>query len=191
MVVRCQNILAAVLGMRFSLFRHFSVLFVLMIAAAGHSLAQENELPEGVVPPPLSVLSEEESDSLEGESNIKKRTKLAIEFMETRITGSEASADKEDYQDALQQLAHFEALMNDTYRYIYINDYKKSALKNYKRLEIALREFINRLELVRRALPFSHSYHVSELIKSVREVRRKSVDSFYGNTVLPDGRSRL
>lgn len=177
--------------MRFSLLRNFSVLIVLLITAAGHSLAQDEELPDGVVPPPLSVLSEEESDSLEGQSDLKKRTKLAIEFMETRMSSSEASADKEEYQEALEQLAHFEALMNDTYRFINKNDYKKSALKNFKRFEIALREFINRLELVRRALPFSHSYHVSELIKSVREVRRKSVDSFYGNTVLPDGQTKL
>ncbi|MDH3528063.1 MAG: hypothetical protein OEQ28_00730 [Acidobacteriota bacterium] len=162
-----------------------------MIAAAGHSLAQEKELPEGVVPPPLSVLSDEESDSLEGETDLKRRTKLAIGFMESRLSSSEASADNEDFQESLQQLGHFEALMNNTYRNLYRNDYKKGALKNYKRFEIALREFIHRLELVRRALPFSHSYHVSELIKSVREVRRKSVDSFYGDTVLPDGQSRL
>lgn len=173
-------------------FRFTSLLLVLIIAGAGTDVAyaQQDELPEGVVPPPLSVLSEDESESLENQTDLKRRTKLAISFMESRLALSESSSQNADYQESLDQLGFFRALMNTTLRDLDRNDYRKGVLKQYKRFEIALREFLPRIEVVRRSLPLSHSYHVSGLIKSLREVRRKSIEPFYSDTVLPDGESK-
>ncbi|NNE67880.1 MAG: hypothetical protein HKN33_15055 [Pyrinomonadaceae bacterium] len=162
----------------------FLMLFVLAFQAG---FAQE-ELPEGVVPPPLSEVSEEESDSLEMQRSTKGRTKLALEFMESRLLQSATAADKQDFDESLAQLGPFRALMLKTEKHLDYNSYKKSTAKEYKRFEKALRIYIRKLELIRRELPFSHGYHVSELIKTTREVREKSIDTFFGDTVIPDGR---
>jgi len=185
-----QNLFVEAFRGRFLLLQPVLFLVVLMGISVEPTFAQDEDLPEGVVPPPLTVLSEDESESLEGQKDLKRRTKLAIELMDGRLASSKASADEEDYDKSLNQLGHFNALMNTTLRNLDQNDYKKSALRSYKRFEMALRQFIVRLELVRRALPYSHSYHVSKLIKSVREARRKSIEPFYDDTVIPDGQMK-
>lgn len=172
--------------------RHFrlalSIFVICLFFGVGNSSAQEkDELPEGVVPPPLSVLAEDEKEQLDEESSSKKRTKLAIAFMDNRLEQSKLFANDERYQDSLDQLGGFRGLMNNTLKDLRRNEYRKRSLRNNKSFEMALRKFIPRLELVRRALPFSHGYHVVRLIKEVRQARRESIEPFFGDTVLPEG----
>ena len=166
------------------------MIVVLVIAGVSveNSHAQDEDLPAGVVAPPISVLSEKEKESLEEEKSLKKRTKLALNLMDRRLVKSAVSADDAEYQESLDQLGFFRAIMDSTLVNLEENDYRKNILGNYKRFEIALRGFIPRLENVRRALPASHSYHVSQLIESVRNARQIAIESFYGDTVISDGR---
>ena len=164
------------------------VLLIFVTFGAVESMAQkEDELPEGVVPPPLSMLAEDEKEQLEEVRSAKRRTRLAIELMEARLNQSEEFAIDERFQDSLDQLGGFRGLMNKTLNDLRRNEYGRRSLNNNKKFEIALRQFIPRLELVRRALPFSHGYHVVKLIKDVREARRETIEPFFGETVLGDG----
>ena len=146
----------------------------------------DDELPEGVVPPPLAIVTDDDKKSLDAEKNAKNRTKLALEMMDARLEKSETLAKDEEFQKALDELGTFRALMNNTLAYLRQNELDKNILKNYKRFEMGLREFIPRIELVRRALPYSHSYHVTKLIIAVRETRRKAIEPFFEDTVIPN-----
>ena len=164
-----------------------TLLLVALLLLPSAALGQKDDLPDGVVPPPLSVLSEKEADLLEEESSAKKRTKLAIELMDNRLLKSESSSKAKEFQNSLNQLGHFRALMLATLVDLKRSEINRKALRNNKRFEIALRSFIPRLELVRRALPFSHSYHVTILIKDVRKARTETIEPFFDDTVLPNG----
>lgn len=148
----------------------------------------DDELPEGVVPPPLAVVSDDDKKLLDAEKSTKDRTKLALEMLEARLASSETFAKNEGFDKSLAELGTFRALMNNTLSNLRKKDVEKDILKNYKRFEMGLREFIPRIELIRRALPYSHSYHVTKLIIAVRETRRKAIEPFFDDTVIPNGK---
>jgi len=163
-----------------------SLVLVVLVFTSHVTFAQiEEDIPEGVVPPPLSFVSKDEKRLLAAEKKSKGRTKVSLALMNTRIAKAESSSDKSEYQESLNELGNFRALMNDALGHLRQNSGRKGISRNVKRFEIGLRGFIPRLESLRRSLPFSHSYHVSKLIKSVRDARKEAIDSFFGDTVLP------
>ncbi|HUF04167.1 MAG TPA: hypothetical protein VMM38_08320 [Aridibacter sp.] len=174
----------------------FSIVSGFIIAAflSSYGFAQapteEAALPAGVVPPPLNIVSKQEKDELAAEGKISNRTKLALEFMKNRLKLSENAADKEEFQESLDQLGRFQALVRDTARYLHDNEENKGSFKNFKRFEQSLRGFIPRLELLRRALPFKYGYHVRAMMDFLRDVRSNALEPFFGDTVIPEGGSR-
>jgi len=151
--------------------------------------AQEtnDDLPEGVVPPPLNLVSKEERTELEAETKMKNRTKLALNLIEARLAKSEGFSEKEDYQESLNQLGRFQGLIRYTFSYLKKNEDEKGSFKNFKRFEMTLREFLPRLELLRRELPYKYSYHVGKMIVFVREARADALEPLFEDTVIPEG----
>ena len=49
----------------------------------------DDDRPKNLVPPPLSILSKEEKKKLNATTKLKDRTKLALIFMDARLTKSE------------------------------------------------------------------------------------------------------
>lgn len=166
---------------------------VVMFASgiAAQAPPQETSIPAGVVPPPLNIISKQEKSDLEAERKMKNRTKLALEFIEARLAKSEEAASNEEYQEALDQLGRFQALIRNTSGFLKRNEDNKGSMKNFKRFEISLREFIPRLELLRRELPFKYAYHVRVMMEFVRDTRADALEPFFADTVIPEGGSRL
>jgi hypothetical protein len=151
---------------------------------------QEDRLPEGVVPPPLNLITKEEKAELEAEEKMKDRTKLALNLIELRLAKSENSAEKQQFQESLDQLGRFQALIRHTFVYLKRNENNKGSFKNFKRFEMTLREFLPRLELLRRELPYKYGYHVEKMIIFVRDARSEALEPFFDDTVIPEGGSR-
>ncbi len=170
----------------------FGLLLILCLLPTVSIVAQDVEegLPEGVVPPPLNVISKQERTELDTEKNLSDRTKLALEFMESRFAKSEESAGKEDFQEALNQLGRFQALIKDTLWFLQKNERDKRSFKNFKRLEMNLRAYLPRLELLHRSMPYKYGYHFREMIRFVREARTDALEPLFADTVIPDGGSR-
>jgi hypothetical protein len=74
--------------------------------------------------------------------------------------------------------------MKDTLNFLQENSSSKGILRNFKRFEIGLREFMPRLGNLKRVFPYSHSYHVVKLIGFVRDTRETAQDHFYATTVI-------
>lgn len=165
------------------------LLFVLGSTEA-FSQTEQPELPEGVVPPPLNVISKQEKADLEAERKISNRTKLALEFMDDRLSKSEEYAGKDDFQESLNQLGRFQALVKNTLWYLQENEDDKGSFKNFKRFEMTLRQFLPRLELLHRNMPFRYGYHFREMIKFVRDARTNALEPLFADTVIPEGGSR-
>ena len=61
----------------------------------------------------------------------------------------------------------------------------KKVLDNYKRLEISLRSYMSRVEVIHRDLPVKYEEYVRGLMKYLRIARTKALDPQFSDTVLP------
>lgn len=149
--------------------------------------AQEDEIPANIAPPPVKVISKEEKSALAGSSDVKDRTKLAIDLMEARLKKAESLNTTESYNDLLNELGSFNALMDDALKFLNRNDDGRGKVMNtFKKFEMALRTFMPRIEIIRRDLPDNFEYHVRKLLRTVRDARAKAVEPFYSSTVVND-----
>jgi len=151
--------------------------------------AQEEEIPANLAPPPVKVISKEERSALGGLNDVKDRTKLAIDLMEARLRKAETLNTSESYSDCLNELGSFNALMNDTLKFLNRNDDGRGkVMGTFKKFEMALRAFMPRIELIRRELPDNFEFHVRSLLRTVRDTRAKAVEPFFSSTVVPDSK---
>lgn len=157
-----------------------------LFTAAGVN-AQEEQIPANLAPPAVKFISKEEKTALAGVSDIKERTKLALNLMEVRLKKAEELNTQESFGALLNELGCFNALMDDTIRFLNRNDNGSGkVMSNFKRFEMALRAFMPRLELIRRDLPERYEYHVRKLLVTVRDTRSKAVEPFFSTTILPN-----
>ena len=83
------------------------------------------------------------------------------------------------------ELGGFDALIDDTLAFLKKNvSGHGKALNNYKKLEICLRKFTPRIELIRRELPAKYEYYVRGLMREVRAARSKAVEPMFADTVV-------
>lgn len=164
----------------------FTILLFVIFGFTIASHAQKAKVQD-IAPPPLTIISEGEQNQLSAKSDIKDRTQLAIELMESRIMKSEVLCEQKLYRESLDELGNFQALVSDALRFLNRNNTGgKKVQYNYKRLDINLRQLLPRLELLRRKMPFRYGYYVKDLMRYVSKTRAKATDSLFANTVLPN-----
>lgn len=169
-----------------------ALLLLPLMAFSQSSLAQTDvpqtgfidEPPADVAPPPFKKLSNEEKQKLEAESALKKRTQLSLELMEARLANAEKYSNEDDYRNSLENLAGFQALLENTFSYLERNDLRNKADNRFKQLEIFLRRQVPRLENMRRNMPYKYGYYVLKLMKVVRETRAKAVEPLFSDSVI-------
>ena len=146
-------------------------------------LAQDD--PE-LAPPPLRTVTKDEKTKLNGESDIKLRTILALNMMSLRLMNAEDLNLKADFDGMFRELGGFHGLLDFTLDFLKLQDTNnKRALDNFKRLELGLRGFSPRLEAIHRDLPVRYEDYVRKLLVFVREARTKAVEPLFSNTVVP------
>ena len=150
-------------------------------------LAQPGQPFYETSPPPLKVISKAEKSQLDSASDIKERTKLALELIEMRLLKAEDFDAKEQFAEMFTELGSFHALIDDTINFLNEkNNNSGKILNNFKRIELSLRKYITRLELIRRDLPIKYELYVRSLVKRIREARSKAVEPLFDDTVVPD-----
>ncbi|MGC2234893.1 MAG: hypothetical protein WA584_01860 [Pyrinomonadaceae bacterium] len=169
-----------------------SIFFVLTLFTFYFSLftfcanAQTDE-PKDAEPPPLKMISKDEKKALEGETEVKNRTNLAIMLMEGRLKKAEDLNSKGAYEEMFGELGGFHALIDYTLNFLNRNDNgSKAIINNFKKLELSLRAYISRLEIIRRELPTKYEFYVRGLVKTVRDARTKAVEPLFSDTVVPN-----
>lgn len=163
----------------------FVLLFALCpLAFAFPGLAQDD--PPDSAPPPIKILSKDERSRLTAKTDIKDRTKLSVEMMKTRMISAEMFASNRNFEGMYNELGNFHALMDDALDFLSRNDNGSGkVLDNFKRLELALRMFAPKIEVMRRELPLKYDPYLKRLLTLLREARAKATDSLFDDTVLP------
>lgn len=168
-------------------FLPLTIMSIVFFAASGVN-AQEEIIPTNLAPPAVKAISKEEKTALAAVSDLKDRTRLALDLMEARLKKAEELNTQQSFNAVLSELGGFQALMDDAIRFLNRNNNGGGkAMNNFKKFEMTLRAFMPRIEVIRRDLPERFEYHVRTLLITVRDTRSKAIEPFYSTTILPTG----
>lgn len=160
------------------------IAFLVVTVAIPVAYAQKAD--DDSYPPPPRTISKEEKARLVAETDVKRRTKLALEFMEARMKQAEALHSLPDFDAMFVELGAFHALVDDTLEFLTGSSTDSDkVLNNLKRFEIGVRGFVPRLELIRRDLPFRYEFYVRRLAIFLRDAREKAIEPLFSDTVVP------
>lgn len=161
----------------------FTVLSLLVFSFSFFTTAVSAQ--DDTAPPPLKLVTKIEREKLAAQSDIKNRTKLALEMMDSHVDAAEQFNTREDFDAVFRELGAFHGLLENALDFLQKrNNDSGKVLDNFKRLEIGLRSFVPRIETLRREMPPRYEDYLVMLLKNVREARSKAVDTFFDDTVL-------
>ncbi len=166
------------------------VAFAIMLAAFAPGLAvgQEAHTPD-TAPPPAKVISSQEREQISEAKDPKARVKLSILLAEAHLTNAEAQTSQQGYDTASSEAARYWAIVDNAFAYLTTMKVDSNKTRDlYKRLELALRAHGPRLSAIRRSTPAEYSVWIKEIEESARNGRTQALNSFYGQTVIPDNK---
>jgi hypothetical protein len=147
-------------------------------------------LQEQSAPPPVRKLSEEDRLKLVPVRDLKERTKLSVEMATARLTSAEQYTTASRFDEASAELGLYQALIEDALGFLAgIKDKNNKLRDNYKRLELALRAHVPRIETIRRSTPNEYAPNMRNVADFTRNARSEALNSFYGDTVLRGSQS--
>jgi len=139
-----------------------------------------------LMPPPLKLFSKDELAKLNTKSDLKDRTKLTLELMNNRLVAAEAALPADNFDGIFRELGAFHALMDHGLVVVQKQYPGGKALDSFKRIDIALRGFLPRLESLRRDVPPRYEDYIRGLLKNTREARTKATEPLFADTVVPN-----
>lgn len=166
----------------------FSLVFI-ACGLPGAAFAQAgphilDEPPPDVAPPPLRMISVADRKTLDSQTNLKKRTEVSMQLMETKLLNAEKYNAEDNFTQSIKDLSEFQAVLENTFSYLEKNDVSNKADNRFKQLEIFLRRQVPRLETLRRVMPYKYGYYVLKLMKVVRDTRAKAVEPLFAESVV-------
>jgi hypothetical protein len=136
-------------------------------------------------PPPMRYLPEEVRRQLDGESDLKARTHLALDLADGRLARAAQQADADRFEEATAELGVYEALVADAVSSVQSSGRSKNKQRDIlKHVEMTLRSHVPRLETIRRTLPAAFAAYFKSGIEFVNEQRDLALNTFYDDTVL-------
>ena len=170
---------------RFASAFRFAALVTLLGFSAGSAFSQTPD-PDDPYPPPPKVISNDEKSKLEATNDVKRRTIIALELMEARMLKAEEFHDRQELEAMFLELGAFHGLIAHTFAFLEKSDKDSGrVLNNFKRLEIGLRKFTPRLEVIRRDLPVQYEFYPRVLVRYIREARTRAIEPLFGDSVVP------
>jgi hypothetical protein len=164
----------------------FALISIFLLALlSGYAFSQDPS--DDPAPPPLKLLSKTERTQLSEKTELKDRANLALQLMEARLKAAEKFRTDENYSLMYDELGGFHALMDNTLDFLLHNGSNEGRrLSSLKKFEIGLREFVPRVEAIRREAPVSFEPYVENLLKYISDAREKAIQPFFGNTVIKE-----
>ncbi len=158
------------------------VVFLIVLCVVPVVVLGQDVIIDEIAPPPLKILSQDEKTRLGSETEVKRRTKLALELLDLRLKRAETLDAAENFDGMFVELGAFHGLMDYTLDFLNKSDKDSGrVLNNFKRFEIVLRSFTPRLELIRRDLPIRYELYVRNLIKNLRAARTRAIEPLFDN----------
>lgn len=145
----------------------------------------QDDPPKDVVPYPEKIFSDEETKALKEANGIKNRTELSLRFMDIRLANALFLAQKPSFKLALNDLGSYQLLLEDALKFLKSNDTEKDKVQNtLKKFEMTLRKHTNRLEIIRREMPYKYGWHVERIMKVLDDARDSALDPLFSDNIV-------
>lgn len=139
------------------------------------------------IPPPVIVVTKSERQKLDALTDLKERTKLSLDLMNSHLSAAEKFSTDQDFDTMFRELGGFHGLLDNAMTHLERQNPESSkVLDNYKRLEIGLRGFTTRLEGIRRDMPDRYEDYVRKLLIHLRDMRTKAAEPFFRDGIVPN-----
>ena len=153
----------------------------LLVLLSSYGISQDPT--DDPAPPPPKLLSKTERTELNEKTAPKDRANLALQLMEARLKSAEKFRIDENYSLMYAELGGFHALMDNTLDFLLHNRASEGKrLSSLKKFEIGLREFVPRIETIRRESPLNFEPYLKNLLKYISDAREKAIQPFFGDT---------
>lgn len=155
-------------------------------AAQGDAQAQRSDEPAAA--PPMRYVPDDVRRQLDTEArDVKARTKLGLQLAEDRLARATVALDADRFEEATNELGVYEAIVADMIHFVQTSGRTGNKLRDtFKRIELALRSHVPRIESLRRGLPAAHAVYAKATIEFVRNQRDQALSAFYDDTVIPE-----
>jgi hypothetical protein len=135
--------------------------------------------------PPRKYIPEDLRAQLATSKNPKERVKLTILLAEERLRAADEYTRAERYVRAGTELGIYQALVDDAILYVKRNGEDDNKTRDtFKRLELALRSHVPRVESLRRVTPSEEAVYVKDCIEFIRVARSRALESFFDDNVM-------
>lgn len=152
---------------------------------------QEVHVQQLPAPPPMRFISKEEQTQVAEAREGKVRLRITIALAEGHLSNAEALTSQERYDSASAELGRYTALVEDALKFLGQMSRESNRTRDlYKRLELALRADSPRLTSLRRITPLDYAIRIKEIEDFTRKGRTEALNSFYGQTVVREGRQK-
>jgi len=157
-----------------------------LACTAAHAQATSaTQLEDVAAPPPMRYVPEPLRAQLSAARDLKARTRLSLDLADAQITRAGEHADADRFEEATRELGIYEALIRDVMNFIHKSGPVDNKRRDqYKRIELALRAHVPRIESIRRGLPASNAVYAKATLDYIRGLRTEALNSFYDDTVL-------
>jgi len=133
----------------------------------------------------LKQLSQEEISELSLAKDLRARARTSISFADNHLGNAERLTNASQFDEASDELGRYQSVFEEAFHYLdNLHDKGNRTRDAYKRMELALREHVSRIETIRRSTPVEYAVNIKHLGEFVRAAREHALNSFYGETVL-------
>ena len=163
------------------------VMLACVALAGGQARGRDTaaRLQDDGAPPPMRYLPEEARAKLSAVRDLKTRTRLSLELAEERITLADGHVTADRFEEATRELGIYEALIKDAINHVQGSGPVDNKRRDqYKRIELALRAHVPRIEGIRRNLPSQNAVYARATLDFIRGLRTEALNAFYDDTVL-------
>jgi hypothetical protein len=162
-----------------------------MVGATRTVAAQGQPAQQLPAPPPMKAIPEHEQNQINEAKDPKARIRRIIDLAELHLQHAEGLASQQKYDPALAELGGYLALVEEGLAFLATLNNDRGKIRDlYKHLELSLRAQGPRLTVMRRATPLEYAMRMKEVEDFAREGRTEALNSFYGHTVVREGRQK-
>jgi hypothetical protein len=164
-------------------------LLLLLLVFAPTAIAQDPQSPQLTAPPPIETISSSEREQIQEAKDPKSRLRLTLEMAESHLAAAERYTARQSFEAASAEIGDYHALIADALTFLASLKHDSNKTRDlYKHLELTLRENGPRLTSLRRITPLEFAVWIKKVEDFAREGRTEALNSFYGNTVVREGR---
>ena len=157
-----------------------ALLAALLCAACLGVAARAQMVEPADTAPPKKYVPAALKSQLDAAKSMKDRVKLTLTLLEERLQSAVVHTSSERFSEAGSELGIYQALVDDVIHFLRFNGRDNNRTRDlFKRVEMALRSHVTRLETIRRVTPSEEAVHIRACIEFVREARGRALDAFY------------